>query len=182
MSNKTIGIVVGSLRKKSYSKALANYVASVLPKEYQVKFIDIKDIDMYDEDMESNPPASWLRLREEVKTSDAYLFVTPEHNRSIPAALKNALDVGSRPYGQCVWSKKPAGIISISMGGVAGFGANHHLRQILTVLDVYTMQQPEAYIGNIMGIIDENGNVIKEDTKNFLQGYVNAFIDWIEKF
>ena len=182
MSNKTIGIVVGSLRKNSFSKAIAKHIASILPKDYQVKFIDINNIDMYNEDIDRNPPASWLNLRKEVKDSDAYLFITPEHNRSIPAALKNALDIASRPYGQCAWSSKPAGIISTSIGGVAGFGANHHLRQILTILDVYTMQQPEAYIGNIMGILDEGGNVINEDTKKFLQGYVNAYIAWINKF
>lgn len=182
MSKKTIGIVVGSLRKDSYSKSVANYVASIIAEEYQVKFIDLKDVDMFNQDLENNPPASWVSLREEVKSSDAYLFFTPEYNRSIPAVLKNALDVASRPYGQSVWAKKPGGVVSVSMGNIAGFGANHHLRQILSFLDVYAMQQPEAYIGNAMAIIDGNGNLIDESTKNFLKAYVDAFTAWVEKF
>lgn len=182
MSKKTIGIVVGSLRKESFNKSIANYVASVIPEEYEVKFIDISDVDMFNQDLESNPPASWTRLREEVKAADAYLFFTPEYNRSIPAVLKNVLDVASRPYGQNVWAHKPAGIVSVSMGGIAGFGANHHLRQTLSFLDVYPLQQPEAYIGNVMALLDEKGNLVNEDTKGFLKSYVDALTAWIEKF
>ena len=182
MSKKTIGIVVGSLRKESFNKSIANYVASVIPAEYEVKFIDISDVDMFNQDLESNPPVSWTRLREEVKAADAYLFFTPEYNRSIPAVLKNVLDVASRPYGQNVWAHKPAGIVSVSMGGLAGFGANHHLRQTLSFLDVYPLQQPEAYIGNVMGLLDEKGILVNEDTKEFLKSYVDAFTAWIEKF
>lgn len=182
MSKKTIGIVVGSLRKESFNKSIANYVASLIPEEYEVKFIDISEVDMFNQDLEDNPPASWTRLREEVKAADAYLFFTPEYNRSVPAVLKNVLDVASRPYGQNVWAHKPAGIVSVSMGGISGFGANHHLRQTLSFLDVYPMQQPEAYIGNVMGLLDEKGNLVNEDTKGFLKSYVDAFTAWIEKF
>ncbi|WP_455716386.1 NADPH-dependent FMN reductase [Anaerosporobacter sp.] len=182
MSKKTIGIVVGSLRKASYNKSIANYIASLLPGEYEVKFIDISNVDMFNQDLEENPPESWIRLREEVKSSDAYLFFTPEYNRSVPAVLKNVLDVASRPYGQNVWAHKPAGIVSVSMGASGAFGANHHLRQTLTCLDVYPLQQPEAYIGNVMGLLDEKGNLVNEDTKNFLKSYVNAFTAWVEKF
>ena len=182
MSKKTIGIVVGSLRKGSFNKSIANYVSSILPEGYEAKFIDLNGVDIFNEDLEGNPPESWTRLREEVKSSDAYLFFTPEYNRSVPAALKNALDVASRPYGQSVWSGKPAGIVSVSMGGISGFGANHHLRQTLTFLDVYPLQQPEAYIGNVMGLLDENGNLVNEGTQNFLKTYVAAFANWVEKF
>ncbi|MDU5111852.1 MAG: NAD(P)H-dependent oxidoreductase [Clostridium sp.] len=182
MSKKSIGVIVGSLRKESFNRSIANYVASVIPAEYEVKFIDIKDIDMFNQDLEDNPPASWTRLREDVKSSDAYLFFTPEYNRSVPAVLKNVLDVASRPYGQNVWAKKPAGIVSVSMGGISAFGANHHLRQSLTFLDVYTLQQPEAYIGNVIELLDEKGVLVNENTKNFLKSYVDAFIAWIEKF
>lgn len=182
MSKKTIGVIVGSLRKESFNRSIANYVVSVIPAEYEVKFIDIKDIDMFNQDLEDNPPASWTRLREDVKSSDAYLFFTPEYNRSVPAVLKNVLDVASRPYGQNVWAKKPAGIVSVSMGGISAFGANHHLRQSLTFLDVYTLQQPEAYIGNAMELLDEKGILVNENTKDFLKSYVDAFIDWVEKF
>ena len=182
MSKKNIGIVVGSLRKNSFNKAIANYVSSIIPSNYDVKFIDISNVEFFNEDLESNPPASWTRLREEVKASDSFLFFTPEYNRSFPAVLKNALDVASRPYGQSVWAGKPAGVISVSMGAIAGFGANHHLRQVLTFLDVYPLQQPEAYIGNVMSLLDEAGNLANEDTKKFLQFYVDAFLNWSNKF
>lgn len=182
MSKKTIGVIVGSLRKESVNKSIANYITSVIPKEYEVKFINISDIDMFNQDLEENPPESWTRLREEVKSSDAYLFFTPEYNRSVPAVLKNVLDVASRPYGQNVWASKPAGIVSVSIGGISGFGANHHLRQSLTFLDVYPLQQPEAYIGNAMELLDDNGVLVNENTKNFLKSYVDAYIAWIEKF
>lgn len=182
MSKKTIGIIVGSLRKESFNKSIANYVDSLLPAEYEAKFIDISDVDMFNQDLEDNPPVSWTRLREDVKAADAYLFFTPEYNRSVPAVLKNVLDVASRPYGQNVWSHKPAGIVSVSMGGIAAFGANHHLRQTLAFLDVYPLQQPEAYIGNVMGLLDDKGNLVNEDTKNFLKSYADAFTAWVEKF
>jgi chromate reductase, NAD(P)H dehydrogenase (quinone) len=182
MSKKTIGVVVGSLRKESFNKSIANYIASLLPAEYEVKFIDISNVDMFNQDLEDNPPESWTHLREEVKSSDAYLFFTPEYNRSMPAVLKNVLDVASRPYGQNVWAHKPAGIVSVSMGGTGAFGANHHLRQTLTFLDVYPLQQPEAYIGNVMGLLDDKGNLVNEDTKNFLKAYADAFVAWVEKF
>lgn len=182
MSKKTIGFIVGSLRKESFNKAIANYVAQIVPDNYDVKFIDIGGVELFNQDLEDNPPASWTKLREDLKSVDALLFFTPEYNRSVPAVLKNVLDVASRPYGQSVWDGKPAGIISVSVGGIAGFGANHHLRQILTFLNVYPLQQPEAYIGNVMSLLDEKGNVVNEDTKNHLQAYVDAFTNWIEKF
>lgn len=182
MSKKTIGIIVGSLRKESFNKKIANFIAAQIPSDYDVKFIDISNVDMFNQDLEETPPASWTRLREEVKSSDAYLFFTPEYNRSVPAVLKNVLDVASRPYGQSVWSHKPAGIVSVSLGGIAGFGANHHLRQSLTFLDVYPLQQPEAYVGNVMSLLDENGNLVNEDTKNFLKSYTDTFLKWVDKF
>lgn len=112
---------------------------------------------------------------------DAVLFVTPEYNRSIPAVLKNALDVASRPYGESVWSGKPAAIISQSPGGIAGFGANHHLRQVLTFLNMPIVQQPEAYIGSVHELLDENGK-LNGDTADFLQGFVNEFVELIKKY
>lgn len=182
MSKKTIGIIVGSLRKDSFNKSIANYVSSVFPEDYEVKFIDISNVAMFNQDLEDNPPTSWIKLREEVASSDGFLFFTPEYNRSIPAVLKNALDVASRPYGQSVWGGKPAGIVSVSLGAISGFGANHHLRQVLTFLDVYTLQQPEAYIGNVMALLDESGNLSNEGTKEFLKSFVSAFVKFSEKF
>ena len=113
--------------------------------------------------------------------TEAVLFVTPEYNRSIPGALKNALDVGSRPYGHSIWQGKPAAIVSVSPGAVAAFGANHHLRQPLVFLNMPTMQQPEAYIGNVADLLDENGKLKKDDTKTFLKSFTDAFAAWIDK-
>lgn len=182
MSKKSIGIIVGSLRKESFNRSIANYVAEHIPNDYEVTFIDIANIDLFDQDLESNPPASWERLRKDVKSQDAYLFFTPEYNRSVPAVLKNVLDVASRPYGQSVWAHKPAGIVSVSLGGLSGFGANHHLRQILSFLDVYPLQQPEAYIGNVTSLLDESGKLVNEDTQKFLNAYTEAFLAWVNKF
>ncbi|WP_099205047.1 NADPH-dependent FMN reductase [Scatolibacter rhodanostii] len=182
MSKKKIGIVVGSLRKGAFSQSVANYVASILPSDYEAKFVDLNGVDLFNQDLEGNPPASWTRLREDLKSVDAYLFFTPEHNRSIPAVLKNALDVGSRPYGESVWGGKPAGVVSVSPGGLAGFGANHHLRQVLSFLDIHPLQQPEAYIGSVHTLLNENGEVVNEDTQKHLQAYVAAFEKWVEKF
>jgi chromate reductase len=116
-----------------------------------------------------------------MKEIDAVLFVTPEYNRSVPAVLKNALDVGSRPYGASVWNGKPAAIISQSPGQLSAFGANHHLRQSLVFLNMPTLQQPEAYIGNVANLLDDNAKVKDERTVKFLQTFVNAFVDLIKK-
>lgn len=127
-----------------------------------------------------DPPASWIAFRQRVKGADAVLFVTPEYNRSVPAALKNALDVGSRPYGSSVWDRKPGAIVSGSPGAIGAFGANHHLRQSLVFLNVPTMQQPEAYLGRVDKLFDEHGNIAGEGTGKFLQGFIQAFANWIE--
>ena len=179
---KNIGIIVGSLREGSFNKAVAQYVSEQFTEEYQTTFIDFSKLDIYNQDLDVDPPESWVAFRNSVKGLDALLFVTPEYNRSIPGGLKNALDVGSRPYGQSVWGGKPGGVISVSPGAIGGFGANHHLRQVLSFLDVYTLQQPEAYVGHIEGALDDGGQVVDEHTKQFLDTYAQAFIRWIEKF
>jgi len=115
-----------------------------------------------------------------MKKFDGVLFVTPEYNRSVPAVLKNALDVGSRPYGQSVWDGKPGAVVSVSPGGLSAFGANHHLRQSLVFLNVPTMQQPEAYIGNVAALFDDSGVLINENTREFLQKFMDAFVSWVE--
>lgn len=179
---KTIGIVVGSLREKSFNRSIAEHIVSLLPEDYKAEFLDFSNLTFYNQDLDDNPHESWVQFRKKVKDTDALLFVTPEYNRSIPGALKNALDVASRPYGENVWSGKPGGVISVSISGAGGFGANHHLRQALTFLNVYTMQQPEAYIGNVMEYLDDSGKVVNESTQKFLQSYADAFVDWIGKF
>ncbi len=179
---KTIGIVVGSLRKGSYNRSVAEYLQSRIPEGYKTVFIDFGQVALYSEDLEQNPPQSWVELRKSVKEVDALLFVTPEYNRSIPGGLKNALDVGSRPYGQNIWGGKPGAIISVSPGAIGGFGANHHLRQVLTFLNVYTMQQPEAYVGNITASLNAEQTIVNEATKGFLDSFTEAFVNWIGKF
>ena len=136
---------------------------------------------LYNEDLETaSPPAQWTVFRQRVKAADAVLFVTPEYNRSVPAALKNALDVGSRPYGSNVWDRKPGAIVSASPGAIGAFGANHHLRQSLVFLNVPTMQQPEAYIGHADKLFDEQGELVSDGTGKFLQQFMQAFANWVE--
>ncbi|MGX2944381.1 NADPH-dependent FMN reductase [Enterococcus alishanensis] len=173
---KKIGFIVGSLRKDSFNKIVAKKFAELLPEGFEAEFIEIGDLPLYNEDLdtEGNVPAAWTRFRNEMKKVDGVFFFTPEYNRSVPAALKNALDVGSRPYGESIWGGKPGLVVSVSPGAIAGFGANHHLRQSLVFLDVPTLQQPEAYIGGIANLIDENGNID--------QGTVDFFKVIIEKY
>lgn len=179
--SKTIGIITGSLRNNSFSGSIADYVSKNAPAGYVLKTIDISKLPLYNQDYDSENIPEYTAFREEVKGLDAVLFITPEHNRSVPAALKNALDIGSRPYGENVWSGKPGAVISQSPGGIGGFGANHHLRQVLTFLNVLTLAQPEAYIGAYHTLIDESGALSNEDTKGFLNGFLSAFAAWIEK-
>jgi chromate reductase len=181
MSKKVIGIFVGSLREGSFSKAIANFVASLAPGDFEMRLIGLGELPLFNQDLEEKgtEPAAWAKFREEVKQVDGFLFVTPEYNRSIPAVLKNALDVGSRPYGKSVWDGKPGGIISVSPGGLSAFGANHHLRQSMVFLNVLLLQQPEAYIGNVASLLDEKGTVTNEGTKAFLRQYVDAFVAWV---
>lgn len=179
--SKTIGIIIGSLRKNSFSGSIADYFKSNEPEGYKFKLIDIGGLPLYNQDFDGEEVKAYADFRNEVKALDAVLFITPEHNRSIPAALKNALDIGSRPYGSNVWSGKPGAIISQSPGGIGGFGANHHLRQVLAFLNILTLAQPEAYIGAYHTLIDENGALSNEGTKDFLNGFLAAFIKWIEK-
>lgn len=178
---KKIGFFVGSLRKDSYNKKVAKTLAELLPEGYEAVFVDLAPLEIYNQDLddEGTPTAAWTAFREQVKSLDAVAFFTPEYNRSVPAVLKNALDVGSRPYGQSVWDKKPGLVVSVSPGAISGFGANQHLRQSLVFLNVPTLQQPEAYIGNITSLIDENGAIV-DGTKNFLQIIVDAFIKFAE--
>ncbi|MFV0464974.1 MAG: NADPH-dependent FMN reductase [Lachnospiraceae bacterium] len=180
--SKKIGVLVGSLREKSYNKAIAKELIKEAPEGFEFEMIPIGDLPFFDQDIEGNPPESWERFRQILREKDGYLFVTPEYNRSIPGVLKNAIDIGSRPYGESSWDGKPAGVVSVSIGAIGGFGANHHLRQVLSFLNLYTLPQPEAYIGHAMSIVDEDGNVKDEREKEFLKNYMKAFGAWVNKF
>lgn len=181
MKEKNIGIFVGSLRKASYNRAVAKYLETLAPENFKMREIDLSGLTMFNQDFddEGTTPAAWTKFRSEVKALDGCLFVTPEYNRSFPAVLKNALDIASRPYGQNVWDGKPAGIISVSPGGMGGFGANQQLRQPLSFLNLQLLQQPEVYLGHANAFLDENGQITNDSTKAFLQQYLNAFVDWV---
>lgn len=171
-----VGLICGSLRKDSFSKKLGEQIIKISPNELSINFIDISLLDLYNEDrdMEDPRPKSWEHFRNDTSKKKGIIFVTPEYNRSIPGALKNAIDVGSRPYGKNIWAKKPSGIISISQGALGGFGANQHIRQSLSCLDVPLLHYPEAYIGNIQKIFDEKGNSTESMIK-FLQSFMVAY-------
>src|SRR5712664_4131748 len=151
----SIVTIVGSLRKESFSLKIANALAKLAPASLKLDVTTLEGISFFNQDLEATPPADWLKFRETLQKSNGVLFVTPEYNRSVPGVLKNAIDVGSRPYGKSVWSGKPAAVISASPGAIGGFGANHHLRQSLVFLDMPAMQQPEAYIGGAHRLFDE---------------------------
>ena len=175
---RTVAVIVGSLRKDSVSRKLAKAFEALTP-ELKFTEVEIGNLPHFDQDLEAAPPAEWVAFREQVKAADAVLFVTPEYNRSVPGVLKNAIDVGSRPYGSSVWNGKPGAVISNSPGAIGGFGAHHHLRQSLAFLNVPVLSQ-EAYIGNAYTLFSETGELVNESTTEFLRAYAAAFADWIE--
>ena len=175
-----VALIVGSLRKGSYSRAIGMELKALAEPGLEIEPVEIGELPLYDPDLETdNPPPAWERFREEVATTEAVLFVTPEYNRSIPGALKNALDVGSRPYGHSVWDGKPTAVVSGSAGAIGGFGANHHLRQSLVFLNMPCMAQPEAYISSFNDMFDENDTVKSEGTRKFLGSFMQAYSAWI---
>jgi chromate reductase len=181
MTTRNVAVFVGSLRKESFNRKIAHAVAVVAPPSLKFEIVEIGDLPLYNQDLDGDAaPAAWVAFRTKVKAADAVLFVTPEYNRSVPAALKNAIDVGSRPYGHSAWSGKPGAVISSSIGAVGGFGANHHLRQSLVFLDVPVLQQPEAYIGAADKLFGADGKLNNEGTAKFLKAYAEKFAAWIE--
>jgi len=176
-----IGILVGSLRKASLTLKMAQYIQGENLPDLDFEIIDLSRLPIYNEDLETEePPQSWQEFRKHIKNKDAILFITPEYNRSVPAVLKNAIDVGSAPHGHNAFEGKPAGIISLSPGKMGAFGANHHLRQSLVFLDMPVMQQPEAYIGNSETIFDTDNRLVTESTRTFISQFIIAFAGWIK--
>ena len=178
MKTYRIAVLVGSLRANSLDKKLATNLITIAPETLSLELLEIDDLPFYNEDLESVLPESWNRFRQAMPGFDGVLFVTPEYNRSVPAVIKNAIDVGSRPMGKSIWNGKPAAIISTSPGAMGGFGANHHLRQSLVFLNMPTLQQPEVYLGGAGKIFDENGVLNNESTKSFLLSFLEAFSKW----
>jgi chromate reductase len=183
MEMRKVAIIVGSLRKESYTKKIAKLLQEIAPESLNLEFVDISKLEIYNQDIddEGTPTAAWTEFRETVKGFDAVLFATPEYNRSMPAALKNAVDVGSRPYGKSIWDGKPGAVISVSPGAIGAFGANHHLRQSLIFINIPTMPQPEAYVGGVATMFDDNGVFTNDKSREFLQNFMNSFAAWIEK-
>ncbi|WP_019217810.1 NADPH-dependent FMN reductase [Legionella tunisiensis] len=177
-------MLVGSLRKESWNRKLALSLIKLAPSSLDLQLIEIGQLPLYnqDPDDQNTPLAEWVAFREEISKVNGYLFVTPEYNRSIPAPLKNAIDVGSRPYGKSVWGGKPGAVISASPGAIGGFGANHHLRQTFVFLDIRCMQQPEAYIGSVNTLFDKQGNLTQDKTEEFLRHYMEHFAKWVAQF
>lgn len=177
--NYKIAIIVGSLRKGSYNRKLAEEAVNMLPAGFSAEFVEIGVLPLYNEDLESEVPQTWANFRQKIKSFDGVMFFTPEYNRSVPAAIKNVIDVGSRPYGQNAWDGKPAAVLTASTGAIGGFGSNHHLRQSLTFVNMPCMQQPEAYFSNIADSFDQNGK-LSDRTGAFLKKIVTSYADWVK--
>ncbi len=179
---RDIAILVGSLRRESFNRRIAHIFADLAPDRLKLEIVEIGDLPHYNQDLDpDDAPAAWQAFRDRMRRAEGVLFVTPEYNRSVPGVLKNAIDVGSRPYGQSVYAKKPGAIVSATPGPLGAFGANHHLRQSCVFLDIPLMQQPEAYLANVGDGFDENGQVKGDRTVKFLTGFIHAYADWVEK-
>ena len=175
-----VAVLVGSLRKASVTRKAALALMAAAPANLNCRMVAI-DLPLYNEDLEAAPPPSWVRFREEMATADAVLFATPEYNRSMPGCLKNAIDVGSRPYGKSVWNGKPAAIASVTPGKLGAMAANLALRQALIFINVPAMAQPEAYIGGAAELFADDGGVKSAETRHFLETFMTAFASWVEK-
>ncbi|HXZ47907.1 MAG TPA: NAD(P)H-dependent oxidoreductase [Usitatibacter sp.] len=181
MAARKVAVLVGSLRKGSFTRRVAHALRALQPATLDLEIVEIRNLPLYDQDLEENVPAAWTEFRARVRAADAVLFLTPEHNRSVPAALKNAIDVGSRPYGKSVWSGKPCAVVSGSPGALGGFGANHHLRQSLVFLDMPVLQQPEMYLGGVDKLVDESGSVTSDSGRQLFGRFLDAFARWVER-
>jgi chromate reductase len=180
MTTRSVAVLVGSLRKESLNRKVARAMADLAGGALSLHIVEIGNLALYNADLETDVPEGWATFRDAVRKADAVLFVTPEYNRTIPGVLKNAIDVGSRPYGKSVWSKKPAAVVSVSPGALGAFGANHSVRQSLVFLDMPAMQQPEAYIGGADKLFDASGKLASDTTGDFLKKFMDAFAQWIE--
>jgi len=180
MKQYQIAIVVGSIRKESYNKRLANALTKLAPSNFNFKFLEIDNLPLYNQDLDGKQPDSVNNFKNEINNSNAVIFVTPEYNRSIPGVLKNAVDQGSRPYGQNAWANKPAGVLGISVGVIGTSLAQQHLRNILAYLDAPTLGQPEVFLQYNEDFFDKDGN-IGEKSKKFIQGWMDKYAHWVQK-
>ena len=182
MKTKKIAIIVGSLRKESFNRKMARALIAIAPEHLEIQIVEIDDLEMYNQDLDAKPPENWTSFRNRLQAIDGVVFFTPEYNRSIPGVLKNAIDVGSRPYGKSIWENRPAAVVSVSPGRLGGFGANHHLRQSLVFLNMPTMPQPEVYLGDVAEFFDDKSNLTDESTRELLWKFINSFDLWLDKY
>jgi chromate reductase len=177
---RKVAVLVGSLRRESFTRKVANSLIELAPASLKLEIFEIGGVSFYNQDLEASPPSDWIAFRDKLRAADAVLFATPEYNRSVPGVLKNAIDVASRPKENNVFNGKPGAVISVSPGALSAFGANHHLRQMLVFLNVPTTQQPEAYIGGVAKLYDDKGNLTNDSTREFLKNFVDSFARWVE--
>ena len=182
MTVRKVGVVVGSNRKGSVNLKLARALMKLAPKQLECEILRIDDLPVFNQDHDQNPPEPVVRLKAQIQAADGIVLVTPEYNRSIPAALKNALDWASRPYGQNAWAGKPVGIAGASIGAIGTAAVQQHLRSVLGYLDMPTLGQPEVYIHFTDGLIDTDGEVSNAGTRDFLQGFMDRYAAWVERF
>ena len=176
-----IAIIVGSLREGSLNRRVARSICALRGDNLDCSMVEIGDLPLYNQDLDSNPPEQWTRFRKQVAEADGILFCSPEYNRGVPGVLKNAIDVGSRPYGQNVFDKKPAAIVTASPGSIGGFGSNHQIRQACVFLNMPVMQQPEAYLGHVTDdSFDADGCLKEGPLKDLVTTLARAFHDWVE--
>ncbi|HEY8332767.1 MAG TPA: NAD(P)H-dependent oxidoreductase [Tardiphaga sp.] len=180
-SPSSVAVIVGSLRKQSFSLKIARALATLAPASLKLNIVTLQDLSFFNQDLEAAPPADWLALRATIKASDAVIFVTPEYNRAIPGVLKNAIDVASRPYAQSSFLGKPTGIVANSPGALGGVAAAMGLKQMLPGITGPIMQQPEIYLNGVGDAFNEAGELTKETLKPVLQAYIDAFAAWVEK-
>jgi chromate reductase len=181
-NQRDVAVLVGSLRRGSFSRLMALALAELAPATLKLEIVELGDLPLYNPDLEEQLPPAWLTFRERVRRASALLFVTPEYNRSLPGCLKNAIDVGSRPFGKSVFEGKPGAVISVSPGSLSAFGANHHLRQSMVFLNVFMMQQPEAYLGGAAKLFDADGKLNSDPTREFLTKFGAAYEQWVARF
>jgi chromate reductase, NAD(P)H dehydrogenase (quinone) len=181
--SKKVGIIVGSLRKGAYSRLMAQAVTQIAPSSLEFSDIGIGDLPLYNQDLETDtPPPAWTTFRSQVEQTDAVLFVTPEYNRGMPGALKNAIDVGTRPWGKSVWKGRPTAVISITPGPLGAMAAHQQLRHTLSVIDSPTLPGPEVYVPGAASLFDESGKLKNDDTRKILTTLLQSFERWIGRF
>lgn len=181
MSVRNIAVLVGSLRHGALSRKFADALPELAPDGLRFEVVEIGDLPLYNQDLDTDaPPAAWTRFRDQLRDKDGVIFITPEFNRGLPAALKNAIDVGSRPYGSSVFAGKPAAVISQSPGALGGYGANHQLRQSLVFLDMPVVQQPEIYLGRSHEAFDDEGRIVAEPVRELLANLLGAYARLID--